>query len=282
MTEALFITLIFGGIACIQKALTGPRDREVRFLILAAALLGYGCLVRPALQLFLPVAAFCVGWQRFREGRRPEALSQMVWFTAVCCVFIVPWSLRNKFVYGEFTLAPRNAALVSAEANSMEYLRMFQATNKEQYYSTYDKLIYRINQGPDSSPERLVASAREFRTHRSEWWLLQYYKVRHFWTPWVNPVIFSRTNFLMSLVTFTPLFLLAAAEVFRRRKRVEPFLVLLLGLIGAGFLVGGLLFHSAVRYRIPFVDVTCLLLTGSWLGSVPWFAGFGRKLLAAK
>jgi len=282
MTETLFITLLFGAIACMQRAFDGPRQRQVLFVALGAALLGFGCLVRPALQLFLPVVAVCLAWQRWREGRWPAAFGQVVCLTALCALFIVPWCLRNLKVHGEFTLAPRNTALVSAEANSMEYFRMFQAKTKEEYYATYDVLIQRINRGADSSPERLVASAREFRTqHAAEWRLLQWYKFRHFWTPWVNPLIFSRMNFYLSLLTFTPMFILGAFELYRRRKKIDPFLILLVGVIATGYVVGGLLFHSAVRYRIPFVDVACLLLTGSWLGNVAPFAAWGRKILAA-
>jgi hypothetical protein len=69
------------------------------------------------------------------------------------------------------------------------------------------------------------------------------------------------------VVTFFSLFVFAALELWRRRREIDSFLWLLVGLIGSGFVVGGLLFHAAVRYRIPFVDVTCLMLTGSWLGN---------------
>ena len=187
---------------------------------------------------------------------------------AVCLLWIVPWSWRNLAVHGEFTLAPGNAALVSAEGNSLEYVRMFEARTKEEYYAAYNKLIERINVGPDNTPSRLRESARRFRDeHRAEWWKLQFYKVRHFWTPWLNPLIFPRSLFLISVVTFTPLFVFAALELWRRRRQTDRFLWLLVGLIGTGFVVGGLLFHAAVRYRIPFVDVTCLMLTGSWMGN---------------
>ena len=100
---------------------------------------------------------------------------RLAWLTAICAAFIVPGA-----VHGEFTLAPRNAALVSAEANSLEYLKM---------------------------------------------------------------------------------------------SRV--------GIIVSGYIVGGLLFHSAVRYRIPLVDVTCLLLTGSWLGNTMPFRAWPSKYATA-
>ena len=79
-----------------------------------------------------------------------------------------------------------------------------------------------------------------------------------------------RTQFLLSVLSATPLFLLAAAELFRRRRTLkrDPFLLLMLGLIGVGYLVAGFLFHVQVRYRIPFVDLTCIILTASLLGQL--------------
>ena len=258
MTEILFITLLYGAVACLERVLNGGPERRTWYVIGAGCLLGAGCLTRPALQLFLPVAVVILAWRR-----RPAIL-----LAAVCALWIVPWSLRNLSVHGEFTLAPRNAILVAAEGNSLEYVRMFEARTKDEYYATYDKLIARINVGPDNTPERLRESARRFRDeHRGEWWKLQFYKIRHFWTPWLNPLIFPKSLFLISVVTFTPLFVLAALELWRRRRQTDSFLWLLVGIIGSGFVVGGLLFHAAVRYRIPFVDVTCLMLTGSWLGN---------------
>ena len=48
---------------------------------------------------------------------------------------------------------------------------------------------------------------------------------------------------------------------------IDAFLVLLLGLVAVGYLVAGFLFHVQVRYRIPYVDVTFMLLTASFLGA---------------
>jgi hypothetical protein len=118
-----------------------------------------------------------------------------------------------------------------------------------------------------------MKEARDFRdNHPGDWWRLQGYKFRHFWTPWLNPLIFSRRDFLLSLFSATPLFAFAAAELIRRRTGRDPFLALLLALILVGYLVGGFLFHVQVRYRIPFLDVSLLLLSASFLAhAVPWF-----------
>ena len=79
-------------------------------------------------------------------------------------------------------------------------------------------------------------------------------------------MIFPRSMFLVSVLSLTPRFLLAAAELWRRHRSIDPFLWLLLGLVAVGSLAGGFLFHVQVRYRIPFVDLTFLVLSASWLG----------------
>src|SRR5205085_2917171 len=56
LTETLFITLLWAGLACLQKW-DGPQmETRARWLYLSALALGLGCLTRPALQPFLVVA----------------------------------------------------------------------------------------------------------------------------------------------------------------------------------------------------------------------------------
>src|SRR6185295_13157540 len=82
-------------------------------------------------------------------------------------------------------------------------------------------------------------------------------------------MIFSKSMFLVSLVAATPIFVLAALELIRRKKAWDPFLCLLVAVIGIGYLVGGLLFHVQVRYRVPFVDTAFIVLAAAWLGWSP-------------
>lgn len=174
----------------------------------------------------------------------------------------------NYFVHGEITLAPGGGPEMFAFGNSPEYLRLNEAQTKEEYYTIQDRLVERLSLSSRGSMGAWLQEVHDFRqNHQADWWRLQWYKFKHFWTPWVNPLIFSRTVYRLSLIANTPLFVLAGVELLRKRSRWDSFLVLLLGLIAVGYLVGGLLFHVQVRYRIPFVDVAFILLTASLLGS---------------
>ncbi|MEI6355797.1 MAG: hypothetical protein WCP53_01700 [Verrucomicrobiota bacterium] len=63
--------------------------------------------------------------------------------------------------------------------------------------------------------------------------------------PWLNPESFSH-----------------AVRVRRRRGRIT-----------VGFITGGLFFTTSVRFRVPFVDVSLMVLAAAWLGRRPWLGG---------
>jgi len=269
LTETLFITLLWAGIACLQRLSEPDSEHQTRWLIGGAVALALGCLTRPPLQLFLPAAALWLGWRTWRMNNWMTALRRVAMFTAVVCALLLPWMIGNLWAHGEVTLSPGTARVNYAFSNSPEYLHTFEANSKQEYYETLDPLIARGSIESGTSPEASMAEARDFReNHRPDWWRLQWYKFKHFWTPWLNPLIFSRANVLISVITITPLFLLGAVELFRRLASRDPFALLLLGLIVVGYLVGGFLFHVQVRYRFPFVDVTFMVLTASLLGQL--------------
>lgn len=269
LTETLFITLLWLGLLCLQRLDERPPNHERRWLVLSALTLGLACLTRPALQPFLVVAVLWVGWRIWSWSNGLSALKRMAYFTCLVSVLLLPLMIANYRVHGEFSLAPGSGQTAYAFSNSSEYLRMYEAETKEEYYQIFEHLVARFSVKSGNTPQIWMEMAREFRqNHSADWWRLQWYKFKHFWTPWLNPVIFSRSNFIISLFTATPIFLLAAAELFRRRAAFDPFLLLLLGLVGVGYLVGGFLFHAQVRYRIPFVDVTFIILTASFLGQL--------------
>lgn len=267
ITETVFITLLWLGIACLQRLDDPQAAGRSRWLTCGALALGLAALTRPALQPFLVVAVLWVGWRIWRMSNLVTALKRMASFTVVVSALLLPWMIGNLWAHGEFTLSPGAAQSMYAFSNSPEYLRMYEAKTKEDYYENFQQLVARFSVESGTPPEMWMDEARDFRRDQSaDWWRLQWHKFKHFWTPWLNPLIFSRSIYLLSLFTITPLFLMAAAELFRRRASIDAFLILLLGLVAVGYLVGGLLFHTQVRYRFPFVDLTFMVLTASLLG----------------
>ena len=269
LTETVFITLLWVGIACLQRLDQQVLKDSTRWLTFGGLALGLGCLTRAPLQPFLIVAALWIGWRTLHHSGWLSALKRMAYFTLIVSSLLLPVIVRNYIVHGGVTLAPGGGPEMLALGNSPEYLRMYEARSKDEYYRISDHLVARISLEASPSLGTWLDEVRDFRqNHRAEWWRLQWYKFKHFWTPWLNPVIFSRTNFLVSLVATTPLFLLAAVELIRRGTKPDSFLLLLLGLVAVGYLVGGFLFHVQVRYRFPFVDVTFIILSASLLGDL--------------
>jgi glycosyltransferase involved in cell wall biosynthesis/4-amino-4-deoxy-L-arabinose transferase-like glycosyltransferase len=274
LTENLFITLLWLGIACLQQLALNPKGNVSRWTIWGAVAIGLGTLTRPALQPFLVVAVLWLGWCVSRTWGWGAALLRMTQFTATVCALLLPWMIGNFVVHRELSLSVHGAQLVYAQSNSPDYLLAYEAKTKDAYYQALTRLHHRFAIVGGSAPEGWLEEGNAFRRdHPAEWRRLQWHKIRHFWTPWLNPLIFPRSLFLVSVLAITPLFALAAAELWRRRPRQgqsgwDGFLWLLLGLVAVGFLVGGLMFHVQVRYRIPFVDIVFIVLSAAWLGAV--------------
>ncbi len=270
LTETVFITLLWAGMAALQNLASAnpfPPTSSWRPLNCAAVALALACLTRPGLQLFLILAVLWLGLQTGRRNGGWAALQRMTCFTLVVSALLLPWLLGNLWTHGEFTLAPRHGQAVFLQTHSLEYLHMNEAKTKADYYQAFTKSCSDISVNSPLPPESWMTIARAFpQEHPEEWRRLQGHKLVHFWTPWLNPLIFPRSQFLLSVFSQTPLFVLAALELWRRRRAIDSFLCLLLGLVAIGYVVGGLLFIVAVRYRIPFVDVAFLVLSASWLG----------------
>ena len=266
LTEVVFSVLLWAGIACLLSAADAQAKAPTRLIVWSGILFGFASLTRPGLQLFLPLAALWIVWTSVRWFKWKVALWRATIFTAVTSSLLLPWLLGNLYAHGEFSLAPGEGQANFFLGSSRGYLQTYEATTKEEYYRSLSAVMALLTRESNFTPQAWMDAANDFRRHHTRDWLkLQWYKTLHFWTPWLNPTIFDRRNYWVSIVFTTPLFGLAAGELWRRRKSPDPLLILLLGLMAIGYLVGGLIFHSQVRYRIPYVEVTFLLLASSWV-----------------
>lgn len=272
-TETLFIALLWFSLYCLQRLAGNRREDVWRWLSWAGVAMGFACLVRPALQPFLVVAVLWLGVPAWRAGGFRAAAARVGWFTAVVSALLLPWQLGNLWVHGEFSLGPYYGKAVYLQSNSKDFVDMYEAKTKDEYYAIFGRSANYLSITNGVSPERWMAEAKEFqRDRRDLWWRLQYYKLVHFWRPWLNPLIFSKAMVALSAVVTAPVFALAFLELWRRRRQWDPMLVLLMALAGMGFVIGGLLFVASVRYRIPMVDLTFLILASAWLGHRSWRA----------
>ncbi|MGE0882717.1 MAG: glycosyltransferase family 39 protein [Blastocatellales bacterium] len=278
MTENIFIPLLWGGVLFLMKSDSDSTRISNKDVTIAGLLLGLACLTRPPLQLFLVVAVCWIGWRAWKKQNIVSAIKRMALFTAVSSAALVPVLVWNWQKYREFTLSPHGWNVMYVYGNSSDYLQLYEAKTKQEYYKILDRMNVSISMEGAPALDSWLAETHRFRTnHPEDWFRLQWYKFRHFWTPWLNPLIFPRSIFVLSLFTVTPIFILGLIEIWKRRKSFDSFLVLLIGLIFVGYLVGGLLFHVQVRYRIPFVDVAFIVLTASFLGQLDFTRIFSLK-----
>lgn len=261
LTEALFMLLLWGGMACLLR-ISEPGSDRLRWTVWGAVLMGTGSLVRPTLLVYLPLAAAWVLTQgRGASPRWRSSFGLAVTFTLISSATILPWLVGHRIVHGELTLSPRTSAFVYSYANSPQYLGTYEATSKSEYYRLQDGLSRKYMVGAGGSPETWLADAERFRRERPEdWRRLQLYKAVHFWRPWVNPLLFPFSRVVFSAAFTIPIFFLAASAVVRQGRALGPFGLMLLALVGVGWIVGGIMFHVQLRYRIPYVDVACTVL----------------------
>lgn len=91
-SENIFIPLILVGTLALIRA---ARGRSLGWIFLAGAVLGFAALVRGALVLFLPLAAVWIG--------KSMGKKQAVAFLALLVVFLLPWIIRNSWIWGRPT-----------------------------------------------------------------------------------------------------------------------------------------------------------------------------------
>ena len=265
-TETVFAFLLWAGVYFFVRAGSQGARRAGSLLAVSAILLGLAALTRPTVLMLAPVmAALLLLGPRFGFATAPKvAMRRFLVFAGVFLAVVAPWMLRNLAVHGEFTLAPRHGAFILAFGNSPQLLGVYEAETVDEYYSRQNSLTaqFEVDGGLPKS-EWLVEPIHFVRYDTARWLQLELYKVRHFWTPWVNPMLYSASVVAVSAAYTVPVFLLGLFGLWRLLERRSPLGRPLLVVIGIGFLTGGLIFHTQVRYRVPFVDIALALAAGS-------------------
>jgi hypothetical protein len=189
----------------------------------------------------------------------------------VSSAILLPWMIGSYITAGEFTVAPRQAAMIAAISNSPEFLESYRAETKEEYYALQMGAIQRMARPPAHLQlDHWRTELRKFRDGQRALWLrLQAYKAVHFWTPWLNPVYTPLSQVAMSVVWNVPIFALGLLGLLLGPR--DAFSWLLVALCLVSFLVHFWL-QVAVRYRYPTVDIALMLLSARTLVRLgfPW------------
>jgi hypothetical protein len=267
LSETLFLFLVWLSLHELLRYADQPNSNRWRPLVSASLVLTAGCLVRPNLQASLPIAAIWVGWIEWRRLRQwLPALGAMTLMTVLVSAFLLPLMLRNKRVHGEFNLSPFYATAIFGQGHSPYYLKALTAPNNEEYLQNLQTLFQQSRlDSPIQKSAWLDEPRRFFQESRGEWWQLQWLKTKSFWRPWLNPTVFSRAKVLLSAVAVVPIFIGAFCSFLVPAIRRHPLFPLLWAMAMVSYLIGGVAFTASTRFRIPFLDVSFMVLTAAVL-----------------
>ena len=270
LSETLFLFLVWLSLHELLRYAGNATPDRWRPLVSASLALTAGCLVRPNLQASLPIAAIWVGWIEWRRLRQwLPTLGAMTLMTVLVSAFLLPLMIRNKVVHGEFNLSPFYATAIFAQGHSPYYLKALTATNQEEYSRNLSLLFQQSRlDSPIQKSAWLNEPRRFFHDSRGEWWQLQWLKTKSFWRPWLNPTVFSRAKVLLSAVAVVPIFIGAFCAFLTPAIRKHPLFPLLWAMTIVSYLIGGVAFTASTRFRIPFLDVSFMVLTAAVLESL--------------
>ncbi len=240
-------------------------DRAVRSRILSDALLcglalGVGTLIRPALILFLPLAAL------YLLSRR-----QLVTFAVVAAgLFLVvgPWTIRNYSHHGRLvfvaseggvTFWTGNHPLAIGDGDMAANIAIKRDNQRlrEQYPSIGEE---------DMEPIYYREALTWIRQHPIDWVTLQVRKVFYLVVP-AGPsyTLHSTLYHVASVVSYLTILGLVLATIPRNRPALAA--VPGLWLLAASAVMVALVFFPQERFRIPVIDPVLVILAGAGLAS---------------
>ena len=257
LSETLFMPVALWCVMLLDAAMArADAERSPRgggALTVAAGLVaGAGILIRPAMILFLPIAAL---WF-IRRGRWSLALA----FCVAAAVVVAPWTLRNAKEYGRFVLVASEGGVTFWTGNHP--LAVGEGDLAANPAIKEAEVAFR-NAHPGSSAEELeplyYASAISHITDNPGWWMaLLARKAFYAFVP-VGPSyrLHSRRYFWGSVLPYAllaPLALIGLFRLMRRGGAATPLLLLALSVV-----LTGLIFFPQERFRIPVIDPTVIV-----------------------
>ena len=222
---------------------------------------GIAMLVRPAMLLFLPLAAL---W--LLAHRRPALAAVLV---ATSLAAIAPWTVRNVRVYGTFVLIASEGGVTFWTGNHP--LARGEGDLAANPDIKIAELAFRAAH-PGLTAEQLeplyYRDALQYIARHPVWWLGLLAKKAFYTIVPIGPsyTLHSTRYLVSSLASYLLLLPLAAVgvRVWWRRDRPEALFVL-----AASAVIAGLVFFPQERFRIPVIDpaliVCAAIACAGWL-----------------
>jgi hypothetical protein len=225
-------------------------------VVFAGLLTGVAILVRPAMLLFLPLAA---GWLLWK--RRPAAAAL---FVLGALLVVTPWTVRNYRHYGRFVLVASeggvtfwtgNHPLARGEGDlaANPDLKREQQALRSRYPSLSEEAM---------EPIYYREAFAWIRAHPIDWIALELRKAFYLVVP-IGPsyTLHSTRYYLASVLSYAALLLLAIAGLVRLgrdRGRAPGLWLLVASAVAVGFV-----FFPQERFRIPVIDPALAVLAGT-------------------
>jgi hypothetical protein len=263
LSETIYSAVALGAAFVLQVAVDRSATRtwrgEIVLVLLAGALIGTAALVRPAMLLFVPLAAT---WLLFRR----RSILAVAVLTAMVAI-ITPWTLRNLRVYDRFVLIASEGGVTFWTGNHpLARGEGDLAANPDLKRA---ELAFRQAR-PGLSPEALESLYyREafgwITAHPLDWAQLLVRKAIYTVVP-VGPsyAVHSARYRLASVVPY--LLVLPFAVAGARRLWRSPRRPVSLLLLGASSILVGLAFFPQERFRTPVIDPVLIIAAAALAG----------------
>ena len=279
LSETLYSTVALAAAWTLAKAARpAPPGTAARAVVIAAALTGLAILIRPAILLFVPLAA---AWLWALPQRRAARNALAFVAVTVCC--LLPWTIRNYRTYGRWILVASEGGVTFWTGNHpLATGEGDLATNPGLKAAEIEFRRARAPMTPEQlEPLYYQDAFRWIRENPAAWIRLEVRKLFFTIVP-VGPsyAVHSARYRIASAGSYLLLLPFAAAGAWRlrtraaaRSERAEPAGVeadaaaaVPLWLMAAATIAAGLVFFPQERFRIPVVDPALIVAAAALAG----------------
>ncbi len=264
LSEALYSLLALACAYALGGITDGPRaaaDRRTAPwpLILGALTAGAAALTRPAMLLFLPVAALLL-LRRSPDVR--TGLARAIVFVALAVTPIAPWTARNLAVHGRFVLIASEGGVTFWTGNHREAIGEGDlAANPHLKIRNIEFRVRHAGLSEEALEPIYYREAVGFITADPWWWLGL--EARKFWYTWMplgpSYRLHAPRYFWTSALALLLLLPVAGAGLWRAPRGTRPAALLALA---ASSVAVGLVFFPQERFRLPVLDPALIACAG--------------------
>jgi 4-amino-4-deoxy-L-arabinose transferase-like glycosyltransferase len=256
LSEALFWPIGLLTAWLFDRALARPG--VARAALVCGLALGAGTLIRPALVVFLPLAALLLVARRQSLSLAAMVLGMLI--------VVGPWTVRNYVHHGRLVFVASEGGVTFWTGNHP--LAVGDGDMAANIGIKLDNQRLRAAHPgigeEDMEPIYYREALRWIREHPADWLALQARKVFYLVVP-VGPsyTLHSTRYYVLSVVSYAVVLTIALVAAWRLGRRVGR--VPGLWLLAASAVVVSLVFFPQERFRIPILDPSLVILAGAGL-----------------